>query len=142
VNTLVKSPEQVEIAEIIERLETEQGLSKAEIARQLDIERAYVTMLAKGQRTPPPRTLNQMRALEGRLKGRPESGPAPENTPELNRLYEKLALMERFDKANFDAVKRVIEALPAPSSTAASASARLLKKASAALHRPGGGPQS
>ena len=83
--------------------------------------RGYVGMLAKGQRNPPLRTLQQMRDLEEKM--RPGHAPEPhvlndravdKKARELDELKNRLALLERTDRAKFEVAKSLIETL-APS---------------------------
>jgi len=135
-NALVKTPEQIEFAEIFERLEKEFNTSKADVARALTIERSYVSMLIKGQRTPHLRTLQAMRDFEKRLRIGRDTAPAPGSPEEeLNRLYQQLAALERNDKPNFEVAKKVIQSLAPPSLKPASGAGRLLKKVSDAVRK-------
>jgi transcriptional regulator with XRE-family HTH domain len=111
VNTLIKTPEQIEVAEIFSRLKTG-GLSFSDVARELQLERSYISMLASGKRNPPPRTLQQIRELERRLKN--AKPPAdPREASELELLFEQIELIERYERDNFEVIKKVVE-LAAP----------------------------
>jgi transcriptional regulator with XRE-family HTH domain len=135
VNNPVKTAEQIEFTEIFERLEKEFNVSKAEVARALRVERSYVSMLIKGQRTPHIRTLESMRELEKKMfAGRIPETAAGES--ELNRIFNQLAELERTNRDKFEVAKRVIESLAPVSSKPASASSRLLKKAAASVRTP------
>ena len=133
----MKTAEQIEFAEIFERLEKEFNMSKADVARALRIERSYVSMLIKGQRTPHIRTLESMRELEKKMLTERGSETGVEGESELNRLFNQLTELERTDRAMFAAAKRMIEALAPVSSKPASASSKLLKKAAASVRKPG-----
>jgi transcriptional regulator with XRE-family HTH domain len=136
VNNFVKTAEQIEFAEIFERLEKAFNLSKADVARALRIERSYVSMLIKGQRTPHLRTLESMRELEKKMLAGRSSEIAEEGGSELNRLFIRLTKLERTDPVTFAGVKRVIESLVPASSKPTSVSSRLLKKAAASVSKP------
>lgn len=134
-NNLAKTVEQIEFAEIFGRLEKEFNVSKAEVARALRIERSYVSMLIKGQRTPHIRTLESMRELEKKMfAGKTLETSAGDS--ELNRIFNQLAELERTNRDKFEVAKRVIESLTPVSSKPASASSRLLKKAAASVRTP------
>jgi len=111
-------------------------MTKASVARALRVQRSYVTMLIHGDRTPHIRTLESMRALEKTLRagGNPE-GPAEEDT-ELNRIFKQLRMLEQNDRPKFEAVKQVVDSMTQASSKSAVAASRLLKKASASVHKP------
>ena len=51
-NTPTSSPEQIEFAQIFERLAKDFDMTKADVARALLINRSYVSMLVEGQREP------------------------------------------------------------------------------------------
>ena len=132
--TFVKTPEQIEFAEIFERLEKTHQITKADVARALTIERSYVSMLIQGQRTPHLRTLQAMREYEQRLQRERQTAPAPGSPQEeLHRLSHLLATMERHDRTSFEAAKKVIETLGAASAKPAGRASRLLKKVSDSL---------
>jgi len=132
--TIVKTPEQIEFAEIFERLERDFQISKADVARALTVERSYVSMLIKGQRTPHLRMLQAMRDFEKRLQaGRETAPPAVSDEDEVNRLYHQIVAMKQHDPSNFEVVKKVIETLAPASSKTASGAGRLLKKVSDAV---------
>lgn len=136
-NTPVKTVGQIEFAAIFDRLEKEFNLSKAEVARALLIERSYVSMLIKGQRTPHIRTLESMRELEKKMLAGRASESGTEGESVLNRLHSILTELERTDRASFTVAKRVIESLAPVSSKPASASSKLLKKAAASVRKAG-----
>jgi transcriptional regulator with XRE-family HTH domain len=129
------NPKQIEVAEIFSRLEKKHGLRKADIARELMIERGYVGYLVTGKRSPSPRTLEQFRELERRLTPTRTRGSAQ---VELDALIKTITDMQRYDKENYDVAKKVVQSLAPESSFAVQQnSAKLLKKASAAAR--GGG---
>jgi transcriptional regulator with XRE-family HTH domain len=111
VSSPVLTAEQIEFAEIFERLERDFKMTKAAVSRALHIERSYVTMLIKGQRTPRIRTLEAMRELEKRQRvGDDESG-APEGDNELHQLFHQLKTLKDTDPPTFQVAKRVLVAL-------------------------------
>ena len=139
VNIPIKTAEQIEFAEIFERLEKAFNMSKAEVARALLIERSYVSMLIKGQRTPGSRTLESMRVLEKKMlaeRTSEMSEKAAEGGSELNRLFNQLTELERTDRATFTVARKMIESLAPVSSKPASASSKLLKKAADSVRKP------
>lgn len=138
-NTPIKTAEQIEFAEIFERLEKAFNMSKAEVARALLIERSYVSMLIKGQRTPRIRTLESMRELEKKMlaeRTSEMSERAAEDGSVLNRLFNQLTELERTDRATFTVARKMIESLAPVSSKPASASSKLLKKAADSVRKP------
>jgi hypothetical protein len=136
---MTKNPAQIEVAEIFARLEATHNLTKADVARELLIERGYVGYLITGKRNPSPRTLEQFRELERRLNPAREEGPMSGAAgAELDAIIRKLVNMQRIDRPNFDVAKKVIHSLsPKASSVVKHKSVKLLKKASAAAR--GGG---
>ena len=132
---MTKNPAQIEVAEIFTRLEKNHGLTKADIARELMIERGYVGYLVTGKRNPSPRTLEQFRELDRRLTPSRTRGAA---AVELDALIKTLSDMQRSDKPTYEVAKKVIQSLSPESSFAVQQnSAKLLKKASASAR--GGG---
>ncbi len=134
-NTPVITAGQVEFADIFARLERDFKISKAAVARALRIERSYVSMLIKGQRTPHIRVLHDMRELEKRMvTGRdPETAEAD---TELNRIMQQLKIMEQHDRPKFEAVKQVVAALTEASSKPASGGSNRLKKPATSPRKP------
>ncbi len=109
-NTPVITAGQVEFAEIFERLERDFQINKAAVARALRIERSYVSMLIKGQRTPHIRGLQDMRELEQRLLAGRDPAAVAEDT-ELNRLLHELKTLEQNDRPTYEAVRQLVAAL-------------------------------
>ena len=141
-NTIAKTAEQIEFAEIFERLEKEFEQSQADVARALRLERSYISMLLKGTRNPALRTIEDMRALEKRLRAVAEGLEPEVRSNELEDLVNRLAAMERQDKATFETARRVIQSLapqPAPAGSGSEkGAAKLLKKISASHNKRGG----
>ena len=136
-NNFVKTPEQVEIAEIFARLEKDFAMTKAEVGRELKIERGYVGMLIKGQRQPSQRTLEDFRKLEEQRRQAKQHGQAIEQKEtELDDVISRIKLMERHDRPNFEVVKKIVESLPPTNSKASVAATKLLKKASPSVVKP------
>lgn len=130
-NIFTKSPEQLEIMEICSRLDKDYGMKNAEIARELNLTRSYVGYLAQGKRNPPARTLQDFRDLESRRKAIKAHGEEITTSPsELEHIYDRIAIMEKHDRPNFEVVKRIVESLTPTNSKADGAAKRLLKKAS------------
>ncbi len=134
-NTPVITAGQIEFAEIFERLERDFKISKAAVARALRIERSYVSMLIKGQRTPHIRVLQDMREYEKRLVSGRDPESAEEDT-ELNRIVQQLKTLEQYDRPKFEAAKQVVASLAQTSSKPAVAASKLLKKAAASVRKP------
>jgi hypothetical protein len=65
---------QSEFAHIFQRLAEDFKMTKGAVARSLSIERSYVSMILKGQRTPCKQLMEALRALEGRLMGGGDKG--------------------------------------------------------------------
>jgi len=129
VNNFTKTPEQAEIAEIFERLEKEFKMTKADIARELNLGRGYIGYLVIGKRNPAPRTLEQFRELEARRKAARDHGQVTENTlGDLDHLYDRIAIMQKLDPPNFEVVKKVVESLAPTNPRAAAATSKLQKK--------------
>jgi transcriptional regulator with XRE-family HTH domain len=127
VNTPVITAGQVEFAEIFERIERDFKISKAAVARALRIERSYVSMLIKGQRTPHMRVLQDMRELEKRLLAGRDPEGAEEDT-ELSRIVQQIKILEQHDRPKFEAVKQVVASLVQTSSKPAAAATKRGKK--------------
>ena len=136
---MIKNPEQIEVADIFARLEKKHGLTKAEVARELRIERGYVGYLVTGKRNPSLRTLEQFRDLERRLDAPNGLGGLTGSAGvELDALIRVLSDLKRNDKPKFEAAKTIIQSLsPESSSVVKHKSAKLLKKASASARRGG-----
>lgn len=140
---LVKTAEQIEFAEIFERLEKAFNISQSQVARALRVERSYISMLVKGKRTPRIRTLEDMRDLEKSMQaaqiaasGETEAAGKGESASRLNRILLQLSELERTDPATFAVAARMIESLAPVSSKPASAASRLLNKAAAGVSKP------
>jgi transcriptional regulator with XRE-family HTH domain len=130
---MTKNPAQIEVAEIFGRLEKKYGMTKADVGRELLIERGYVGYLVTGKRNPSARTLEQFRELERRSENPrgyvPAAGPV---AVDLDHTVRALTLMRRNNKPNFDIVRKIIQSLSGESnSVVKQKSARFLKKASA-----------
>lgn len=135
-NTPVLTAGQVEFAEIFERLERDFKMTRADVARALHIERSYVSMLIKGQRTPHIRLLESMRALEkGLVASHDPATPAFEDT-KLNRMMEQLKTLEKTDPTKFELARNMVDALAQNSSKQDVAASKLLKKAAASVSKP------
>jgi len=135
VNTPVITAGQVEFAEIFERLERDFKISKAAVARALRVERSYVSMLIKGQRTPHIRVLQDMRELEKRMVSGRDPEAAEEDT-ELNRIMQQLKTLEQHDRPKFEAVMQVVAALTQTSSKPDRGVSKHLKQAADSLRKP------
>ncbi len=133
-NNSVSTDYQAEFSAIFGRLEKDHQLTKAAVARALRVERSYVTMLLRGQRTPHLRILESMRDLEQRLAvGRENERSTPETDSELNRVIEQLRALERADRPKFEVARQVVASLAESSSTSEKAAAKLLKSAAASV---------
>ena len=109
------------------------GLNQSDMARELHVTRAAVAMILMGDRNPRPATLVMLQDLENRLKA---TGTSKGKATPLQKLVNRLAYLEKNDRANFEVAQRVIESLAPPTnSTVVAAQKRLLKKAFAG--RPG-----
>ena len=108
----VSTPEQIEFAQIFDRLAKDFNVTQGNIAKSLSIERSYVYMLIKGQRRPSKRLLESLRALEVRLRGGdPNAWEDLDN--ELRPLLDLLKKLKERDRPGFLVAKRVVEALAA-----------------------------
>jgi transcriptional regulator with XRE-family HTH domain len=136
VNTPALSAGQLEFAGIFARLERKFKLTKAEVARELRIERSYVSMLIKGQRSPRPRILEDMRSLEKRLLAGPNAEGAQAADPEVNRLIRQVMELAQTDRPKFEVVKQVVNSYSQANSKPAAAASKLLKKAAASVQKP------
>ena len=133
-NNSISTDYQAEFSAIFARLEKDHQLTKAAVARALRVERSYVTMLLRGQRTPHLRILESMRELEQRLAvGHENQRVAPETESELNRVIEQLRALERADRPKFEVARQVVASLAESSSTSEKAAAKLLKSAAASV---------
>ena len=132
------SDAQIEFAAIFGRLERKFKLTKAEVARELRIQRSYVSMLINGQRTPRNRVLEDMRSLEKRLLAGPNSESVEAADPEVNRVIRQLKELAQTDRLKFEAASQVVNSLAQTrsSSKPAAAASKLLKKAAASVHKP------
>lgn len=133
-NTPVITAGQVEFAEIFERIERDFKISKAAVARALRIERSYVSMLIKGQRTPHMRVLQDMRELEKRLVAGRDPEASEEDT-ELSRIVQLLKTLEQYDRPKFEVAKQVVASLAQTSSKPASAASKRSRKSAALLRK-------
>jgi hypothetical protein len=110
VNTPILTAGRLEFEEIFKRLERDFEMTRAAVARALLIERSYVTMLIKGQRTPHIRLLESMRALEKQMR----AGRAPETAEtetDYNRVCRQVKVLEQNDHSKFDVIMQVVESM-------------------------------
>ena len=133
-NNSISTDYQAEFSAIFGRLEKDHQLTKAAVARALRVERSYVTMLLRGQRTPHLRILESMRELEQRLSaGHENERGTPETESDLNRVIEQLRALERADRPKFEVARQVVASLAESSSSSEKAAAKLLKSAAASV---------
>jgi hypothetical protein len=118
VSSPVLTVEQIEFAEIFERLARDFKMTKAAVARALRVERSYITMLVSGQRSPGIRTLEDMRELEKRQRASRDPHDVPQGDNELNLLIHQLKTLQETDPPKFEAAKQVVAALAQTSSKA------------------------
>ena len=109
-------------------------MTKAAVARALRVERSYISMLLRGQRTPRLRVLESMRELELRLAAGAEPVAGP--TSDLNRVIEQLRVLEQADRSKFEVARQVVASLAESSSASGKAAAKLLKSATASVIKP------
>lgn len=138
-SSLVKTPESIEFLEIFSRLEKSK-ITKAEVARRIHVSRGYITMLLKSERSPGPAIMAHLRAFDAEITQAKERGIEIESRlDKVQELHDRLDYLSQHDRPSFEAARRVIESLsPEANSVVKQKTAKLLKTASAALHKPPG----
>ena len=113
VSTLMKTPAQIEFAEIFARMERNHKITQSTVARALRIERSYVSMLVNGLRSPHLRVLQDMRELEKLFLGGRDP-EALEEEIELKQVMEQLKFLKHSDRPSYESVRQLIGVLGQP----------------------------
>lgn len=107
-STHFKTSEQLEFAELFEQIE-KFNWSQSDLARELTLSRAAVSMYLSGRSNPSERSLVAMRALLARLQGAREQGLSIEKRiQEVDQLQDQIAYLRENDPTGYEAVRSTV----------------------------------
>jgi transcriptional regulator with XRE-family HTH domain len=103
-----KTPEQIEFKEIFDSLEESIAMSRAQLARELKVDAAYITMILGGKRSPSKRTMSDLRSLKARADPNYKSVFI---SPDGKELPEQLEYLRKHAPGKFESARQIIHAL-------------------------------